>query len=375
MTAEEWIIGNHAYLSTIDDRILVYDVADPSHPKLLDTMRVDARLVNDISTTPDEKIGVITREGASSRKNGIVLLDTSDPSNLKVHSEYTETVTGGVHSAFINAHYVYLTDDATGSLRIIDFQDVKHPKEVARYQVPSATATTIGMPGMSMSSGRYLHDLYVKDGLAYLAYWRDGVVILDVGNGIKGGSPEQPQVVSQYRFNHHELYGDGWLAGTHSVFRYKNYLFVGDEVFPAIFDIESKERTPVRALVHVVDVSDLGHPRQVAEYEVPEGGTHNFWCDDDMLYLGDYAGGGRVVDISGELRGNLYRQGREVARLWTGDPNGYRPNLPFTWGMQPWNGLVYVNDVNSGLWIARLGKPRFKGSTTEPPLVTPRRAP
>ena len=375
MTAEAWIIGHHAYLSTIDDRILVYDVADPSHPKLLDTMTVDARVVNDISTTPDEAVGVITREGASSRKNGIVLLDTSDPSNLKVHSEYTETVTGGVHSAFINTHYVYLTDDATGSLRIVDFQDVKHPKEVARYQVPSATATTIGGPGGSISSGRYLHDVYVKEGLAYLAYWRDGVVILDVGSGIKGGSPERPQVVSQYRFNHHELYGDGWLAGTHSVFRYKNYLFVGDEVFPAIFDIESKDRTPVRALVHVLDVSDLAHPRKVAEYEVPEGGTHNFWCDDDMLYLGDYAGGGRVADISGELRGNLYRQGREIARLWTGDPNGYRPNLPFAWGMQPLNGLIYVNDINSGLWIARLGKPRFKGSTTEPPLVSPRPAP
>ena len=35
-----------------------------------------------------------------------------------------------------------------------------------------------------MTSGRYLHDLQVKDGIAYLAYWRDGLVILDVGNGV-----------------------------------------------------------------------------------------------------------------------------------------------------------------------------------------------
>jgi hypothetical protein len=374
-TAEEWIIGHHAYLSTIADRIFVYDVADPAHPRLLDTLKVDARLVNDISTTPDEQVGVITREGASNRKNGIVLLDTSDPAHLQVHSEYTETVTGGVHSAFINTHYVYLTDDATGSLRIIDFRDVKHPKEVARYQVPSTTATTIGAPGGAFSSGRFLHDLYVKDGLAYLAYWRDGLVILDVGNGMKGGSPEQPRVVSQYRFNHHELYGDGWLAGTHSVFRYKRYVFVGDEVFPALFNVTGEDRTPARALVHVVDVSDLEQPREVARYEVPEGGTHNFWCDNDMLFLGDYEGGGRVVDISGELRGELYRQGREIARLWTGDPKGVKPNLPFTWGAQPWNGLIYVNDINSGLWIVRLGKPRFKGAATEPALAKPPTAP
>ena len=71
------------------------------------------------------------------------------------------------------------------------------------------------------------------DGLIYIGYWHDGVVILDVGNGIKGGSPENPQFVSQLRFNYNELYGPGWLAGAHSVFRSKNYVFLGDEVFPA----------------------------------------------------------------------------------------------------------------------------------------------
>ena len=118
-----------------------------------------------------------------------------------------------------------------------------------------------------MSSGRYLHDLQVKDGIAYLAYWRDGLIILDVGNGMAGGNPENPKLISQYHFNHYELYGDGWLAGTHSVFRYKNYLFVGDEVFPAIFNIEDRDRIPVRAICHVMDLSDIKHPREVAQYE------------------------------------------------------------------------------------------------------------
>ncbi len=191
--SEEWIIGHHAYLSTIADKLFVYDIADPANPKLLDTLKVDARLINDISTTPDEKIGVFTREGASNRKNGIVFLDTSDPSHLKVLSEYTATVTGGVHSAYIDGHDVYLTDDATGSMRVIDFQDPKHPKEVARFQVENPTAVSINTEMGSMTSGRYLHDLQVKDGLAYLAYWRDGLIILDVGNGMSGGQPGESQ--------------------------------------------------------------------------------------------------------------------------------------------------------------------------------------
>ena len=364
--AEEWIIGNYAYYSTISDHFLVYDISDPAHPKLTDTVKVDARLVNDISTTADGKILVISREGASNRKNGIAFYDASDPAHPKPISEYTETVTGGVHSAFVDSHYVYLTDDATGSMRVIDFADVKNPKEVARWQVESPIVNTVRTAEGEEVGGRYLHDLQVKDGLAYLAYWRDGLIILDVGNGIKGGSPEKPQFVSQFRFNHNELYGNGWLAGTHSVFRYKNYVFIGDEVFPGLFNISSKRRIPVRGIAHVIDVSDIQHPRKVAEYSVPEGGAHNMWVDNDIMYMGYYSGGGRIVDVSGELRGDLYRQGREVGRLWTGDPEGYRANLPFTWGAQPHKDMIFFNDINSGLWIVKIGDPVDKGSTTSP---------
>lgn len=362
--SEQWMFGNYIYISTIWDQVQVYDISDPKNPKLTDTLKVDARVVNDVSLTPDGKIGVVTREGASSRKNGIVFLDTTDLAHPKVLSEYTDTVTGGVHSAYIDGQYVFLTDDATGSMRVISFKDVKNPKEVARWEVPlrgpKPAAEGFG------DGGRYLHDVQIKDGLAYLAYWRDGLVILDVGAGIKGGSPESPKLVSQLRFNHNELYGDGWLAGTHEVYRYKNYVFVGDEVFPAQFDIIAKNRIPARGVLHVVDVSDINNPRKVAEYAVPEGGAHNVWVKDDVLVMGYYGGGGRVLDVSGELRGDLYQQGREIARLWTGDPQGYRPNLPFTWGARQFGEFIFFNDINSGIWITKLGKPKQKGSTTSP---------
>jgi len=375
--AEEWIWDHYAYLSSISDKVYVFDIADPAHPHAADPFKVDARLVNDVSVTPDGKIGVITREGASNRKNGIVFLDTSDPMHPKKISEYTTTVTGGVHSAYVNSHYVYLTDDATGSLRVIDFADVKNPKEVARWQVENSgqQGVKVAVPteeggGFTMA-GRYLHDDQVVDGLAYLAYWRDGVVILDVGNGMKGGSPEHPHFVSQYRFNYDELYGSGWLAGAHAVYRYKNYLFVGDEVFPASFSLVSRERIPVRGIAHILDVSDIAHPREVATYSVPEAGSHNIWVVDDVMYIGYYNGGARVVDVSGELRGELYDQGREIAHFWTGDPKGFRTNLPFAWGVFPFKGDIYINDVHSGLWITKLGKHKPYTQTTEPPNAPP----
>jgi hypothetical protein len=375
--AEEWIWDHYAYLSSISDKLYIFDIADPAHPQAADAFKADARLINDVSVTPDGKIGVITREGASNRKNGIVFLDTSDPLHPKKISEYTTTVTGGVHSAYVNSHYAYITDDATGSLRVIDFADVKNPKEVARWQVENSgqQGVKVAIPteeggGFTMA-GRYLHDDQVVDGLAYLAYWRDGLVILDVGNGMNGGSPEHPQLVSQYRFNYDELYGSGWLAGAHAVFRYKNYVFVGDEVFPASFSLVSRERIAVRGIAHILDVSDIAHPREVATYSVPEAGSHNIWVVDDVMYIGYYNGGARVVDVSGELRGELYDQGREIAHFWTGDSQGFRSNLPFAWGVFPYKGLIYINDVHSGLWITRLGKNKPYTLTTEPASAAP----
>ena len=357
--AEQWIIGKYAYLSSImAGRVWVYDISDPAKPVKVDSVSFDARVINDVSTTADGRIGVITREGASNRKNGIVFLDLADPAHPKVLSEYTETVTGGVHSAYVNGHYVYLTDDATGSLRVIDFADPAKPKEVARWQTENPLSRPVKNPeGETFIGGRMLHDVQVVDGLIYMGYWKDGLVILDVGNGIKGGSPEHPQFVSQLRFNYSELYGPGWLAGAHSVFRYKNYVFLGDEVFPAQFDLTDKARIPTKGVVHVVDVSDILNPRKVAEYDVPEEGAHNMWVENDVMYIGYYSGGARVVDVSGELRGNLYRQGREMARLWTGDAKGFRPNIPFAWGAQPHDGLIYFNDIHTGIWATKMVDP------------------
>src|SRR5207237_8463506 len=86
---------------------------------------------------------------------------------------YAETVSGGVHSSYVYQGRAYITDDATGSMRVIDIRDATHPKEVARWEAQQTEA------------GRYLHDIMVVDGLAYLAYWNDGTIIHDVGNRLK----------------------------------------------------------------------------------------------------------------------------------------------------------------------------------------------
>ena len=98
----------------------------------------------------------------------------------------------------------------------------------------------------------------------------------------------------------------------------------------------------------------MENPVEVARYEVPEAGAHNVWAEGDRLYVGYYQAGLRVLDISGELRGDLYRQGRELAVLKTSDADTTVPNWPMTWGAQLFKGTIFTSDLNSGLWIARL---------------------
>ena len=88
--------------------------------------------------------------------------------------------------------------------------------------------------------------------------------------------------------------------------------------------------------------------------------------EDDILYVGYYYPGGlRVVDVSGELLGDLYRQGREIAMFVPFDPDGFVANAPFVWGPQPYKGHIFFTDHYSGLWAVRLlerdGPPPFIG--------------
>src|SRR5690606_31764984 len=50
----------------------VWDITDPANIIKTDSIMVDARSVNDVKISPDGRYGIITREGASNRRNGVV---------------------------------------------------------------------------------------------------------------------------------------------------------------------------------------------------------------------------------------------------------------------------------------------------------------
>ena len=322
---------DYAYVGTfMYDWMKAWDVTDPSAPVLTDSVQLDARRINDVKIHSDNRIGILTREGASDRRNGIVILDLSEPAHPTIISEYKRTVPGGVHNVWIEGDLVYAVHNGTSDIHIIDISDPANPDEVGRWGLPE-------------SDRKSLHDVIVQDGYAYLSYWDDGAVMLDVGAGTHGGTPTEPAFVSRYSYP---------IGNTHTAWRAGRYLFVGDEIFPDIWDADAP--IEARGYIHVLDMQDPENPVEVARYEVPEAGAHNVWVEGDRLYIGYYQAGLRVVDISGELRGDLYRQGREIAVLKTIDSESTVPNWGMTWGAQIHKGHIFTSDLNSGLWVVKL---------------------
>ena len=312
-----------------------WDVTDPSDITPVDTVTVDARTVNDVKGSDDGRTCIISREGASDRKNGMVILDCSDPTDVSIVTEYTHRLTGGVHNLFISEDHVYALSNGR-RYEIINIEDRANPTRVTDFELET--------PGHS------IHDVWVDDGIAYSSNWDDGIVMVDVGNGVKGGSPSNPVEIGRY------AYPSGW---NHAAFPYtdaatgKDWVVAGDEAFPNGLNTENEPTIPAGWL-HFVDVTDPETPSEEARYRVPEAGSHNFWVDGDTLYVAYYNAGLRVVDLSGDLKGNLYEQGREIAHLKSYDPEGRIPNAAMAWGPQPYKGHIFFSDWNSGLWAVEL---------------------
>ncbi|MGF1668999.1 MAG: LVIVD repeat-containing protein [Balneolaceae bacterium] len=322
-----------------------WDVTDPSNIIPIDTVVVDARTVNDVKISEDGKLAVITREGASSRRNGIVILDVTNPRDVQIISEYDEGLTGGVHNVFIYDDHVYAVNNGR-RYDIINIEDPANPYTVSKFELDTP--------------GRAIHDVWIEHGIAYSSNWQDGIVVVDVGSDREAntpeghqfgvGSPENPVKLGQY------AYPSGW---NHAAFPFKSestgdfYVIAGDEAFPRGLPTRTNPVKPA-GWIHFIKFDGWENPKEVARYEVPEAGTHNMWVKGDTLYVAYYNAGLRIVDISGELMGNLYDQGREIAYFEPNHPDALIPNTPFSWGPQPYKGYIFVSDWNSGLWAFKL---------------------
>jgi hypothetical protein len=241
-------------------------------------------------------------------------------------------------------------------LVIVDLSDPAAPREVWQQ--------AMGEP--------FVHDVFVRDGVLFTANWGEGLVVWDLGGAGRGGSVGAPVRLGAIRTaavnpsagpSVHNVW---WLhQGTA-----KRYAIVGEESAVGLVVGNASAGD-----VHVVELGDLARPetwREVAFYNVPGAGTHNFVVDEAQgtLYAAFYNGGVRAVDVRGDLgsctaaqraadgRCDLRQMGREIGVALfqtptTADPRTGTAFAPFVWGVDLVGANVYASDMMGGLWKLR----------------------
>jgi hypothetical protein len=352
--AELWTKGNVAYTSTWGTRfkdgtlspgnaIHIWRI-DREPIELVDSLIIDnATITGDVQVSDDGKLLVVATE----RENGsIVIFDLTNPFKpVRLTRYQTANTSNGVHTAElarVNGRlYAFLAVDApNGRLVIVDLTEPSNPREV-------------------LVRNMTVHDTFVRDGILFTALVNNGTTIWDLGGGGKGGSPENPVQISNIRTATFSPLVSG--SGAHNLFWFHNpagganakrYLFVGEEG-PGAATLNSSTGD-----IHVVDVSDMAAPREVAFFHLDRGGTHNFSVDEQrgILYAAFYEAGVRAIDIRGDLgtcsgevkapdgRCDLKKTARELA-VGLQTQGGV-----FVWGVHFDGNFVYASDMIQGIW-------------------------
>ncbi|HEX7747010.1 MAG TPA: hypothetical protein VF462_17330 [Micromonosporaceae bacterium] len=242
-----------------------------------------------------------------------------------------------------------------GDFRLIDITNPTVPFEVSNWGVVHDLG---GPPAAGQGCDPdpiYGHSAEPSaDGkLAFLAYWDSGFIAVDVSD------PEHPVYRGRtgYPANadgdaHSSSYDEG-----------RGLLFAADEDFCKTSGSGIEKGY---GYLRVYDYRNLAQPVQVGQYKTPNSlGTNDQQAGDYVIhnpllvgtdvYASWYSDGVRVIDTSNP------RDPREVAYFVpprTNNPvspsqRGVLTNTPQVWGVavDEVTGLVYLSDMNSGLWI------------------------
>ena len=354
-TAELWTRGNVAYTTTwgqrspaaVGNAVFIWNIGSNT-PVMVDSLIVEnATTLGDIQVSDDGKLLVVATE----RANGsIVIYDLTDPLKPSRLARYqTVNTSNGVHTAEVarvaGTLYAFLSiDPPDARLVIVDLSNPENPREVM--------VRTMGNP--------YVHDVFVRDGLLFTALWNDGVTIWDLGGGGKGGTIANPVLIGNVRtatwspdVSGSKAHNVWWFHDAAGGAVAKRFAFVGEEAPGTGGSLLNSSNGDI----HVLDLSDMSAPREVAFYHVDGAGTHNFSVDEErgILYAAYYNAGVRAIDVRGDLSGctdtekssdgrcDLRKMGRELAA-------GLANAQTFIWGVHFDGSFVYASDMLSGIW-------------------------
>ncbi|WP_328991484.1 hypothetical protein OG394_34935 [Kribbella sp. NBC_01245] len=411
--ADVWVHDGHAYVGSWgfqdwagggenrfcpDDAhagIVVLDTRVPSDPRPV------AKLQQPTGTSAEDIVVFTARYGAfagrdiavsgiqtcgSSRYDvslfrGLVVWDVTNPASpVEIGRLNTGCCTRGIHElevqhrADLNRTFVYASVPASeypdsasptgmrdqsgrGDFRLIDITNPAQPVEISDWGVVHDLG---GPPAAGQGCDPdpiFGHSVEPSaDGrLAFVSYWDSGFVALDLVD------PARPTFrgTTRYPVN---ADGDGHSSQYDET---RRLLFTADEDFCKTSGAGIEKGF---GYLRVYDYSNLGRPRQIGQYKTPNSSgprdigagdysIHNPFLVGTDVYASWYSDGVRVIDASDPMAP------REVAYFVPPSANnpvspsqrGVLTNATQVWGVvvDDATDLIYISDMNSGLWILR----------------------
>lgn len=350
-------------------------------------------------------------EGEPAPLGGFALYDVTDPTDPRLLSTQRTIASVGSHEIFLEIRegadggpgeaYVYTTEilqeevtsqdpelDVVPDLRIFDVGDPTDPRWVGDWGVLQNEGTQPVSPDEDgFTRSRFVHSVIVSEEVAYLSYWDRGTVLLDVSNPAAPlflGSVDVPTAGRHSQGNLHS----SWLA------KGGDLLIETAEVFDPRPQVELDENGQVVresdqehafGYPRFTDIRDPANPRIIGYVELDrtraplETLPPGDWTvhdpkvrpglpgEEDQAYFSWYSEGVVVTGLP-EVTETLDETRTAVTAQFVPPPRddpwaffqGEGVEFPYVWGVFLVEDVAgrgryaLASDINSGLWVFRL---------------------
>ena len=395
--ADVWVDGGIAYLSTFGtdeacpaSGVRRYDMTDPADPQELESISTEypgtaTAAVWAGAVETDTFIGTIAAVAHSpcdledeTAFRGFVLWDVSDPEAPVWLSTYrTGSGTVGIHDldVWVESDRVLivasspnslLDDEAEiGDLRIVDITDPQRPRAVSDWDFRRDAPETIRDAVLVEAD---LRDFPVRGitldpdrSRAFVAQWDAGVVVLDLTD------PSEPEMIGRTgTLGHSEGNADSTAFDSETQVLVVNHLDLNpleEELnepswgTSVLFDASGGNDPLLASLYAIEDALPTAEGRIVLDGLYAAGDAV---VDGHYLYATWISGGLRVVDLSDpsepEEVASFVAPTKVDPQRHFASPSG-NIGMPLVWSVFVVDDLIYVSDLNTGLWILRYEPP------------------
>jgi len=395
--ADIWVHRGVAYLSTLGrgeacpaTGVRRYDVTNPSEPVELGVIsegypgtsteavwagRVETdRFAGDLAIVAHQACDPADADGF----RGLALYDVTDPS-LPVQLGVYETGTGtlGIHGFDVWAEddrFLVVAaapnsfldhPDALGDVRIVDVTDPANPVDVSDWDFRRDTPATVRDAVVGGVDPREFHARSItvdpEGERAFVAHWDAGVVVLDLSN------PSQPEAIGRTAsLGYREGKSNSTTFNPETgvlIVNHRDLDPLDDEVgtgswgISVVFDATQQDDPSLASVYSIEDALPDVEGRLALDgfYTAHEAVTAGHY-----LYAAWLSGGLRVVDLSDPTAlvevASFVPPTKVDPQRHFASPNG-NIAMPLVWSAHVVDDLIYVSDLNTGLWILRLAEP------------------